>query len=88
MRKPDGKRLLAGATRCWENNIKINHKKDRMGECGLDSYDWAYGSVADSGEHDDVVLAYIEGGIYDRLRNSQFLGDSAPMELINLKKSK
>ena len=36
-------------------------------ECGMHSYDWARGSVADSGEHDDVVLAYIEGGIYDRL---------------------
>jgi len=29
-----------------------------MAECGMDTNDWAYGSVADSGEHDDVVPAY------------------------------
>jgi len=49
----------------------------------MDSYDWEYGSVADSCEHDDIILAYIEGGIYARLRNCQLLGDSAPMELFS-----
>jgi hypothetical protein len=47
----------------------------------MDSYEWAYGSVADSGEH--AVLAYVEGGIHDRLRKCQLIGDSAPMELIS-----
>lgn len=49
----------------------------------MDSYDWAYGSVADSAEYDDIFLAYKESGIYDRLRNCQVLSDSAPMELIS-----
>ena len=35
------------------------------------------------GEHDDVVMAYIEGGTNDRLRNCQLLGDYVPMELIS-----
>jgi len=35
VRKPDGKRLLGGATRCWENNIKMKYKKT-----GWESVDW------------------------------------------------
>jgi hypothetical protein len=37
VRKPVGKRLLGRPRRRWEDNIKMDLKGNRMGECGLRS---------------------------------------------------
>jgi hypothetical protein len=34
--KPEGKRPLGRRRRRWEDNIKMDHKRDRMGWYGLD----------------------------------------------------
>jgi hypothetical protein len=36
LEKPEGKRLLGGLRRRWVDNIKMNHRKGKMGWYGLD----------------------------------------------------
>jgi hypothetical protein len=61
VKKSVGKKPL-GRSRCrWEDNMRINLKRRRVGCWGLDLSGLGHGPVADSCEHGNEPSGFIQG---------------------------
>jgi hypothetical protein len=59
--KSEGKRPLGRPRLKWEDKIRMDLKRNRVGWCGVDPYGSGYGPVVGSCEHGNEPLGPIKG---------------------------